>query len=93
MCSFYSLTGIGYRLAFRLGDIEAGQQCLEPLAVLSFINALQARAENIDTGCRQRRSKVNSRLPAELDDDPNRILLCDNVHYIFKEQRFKIQPV
>ncbi|MNB99624.1 hypothetical protein D3C75_469130 [compost metagenome] len=90
---FYCLACIGYCLAFRLCDIQTGQQCFEPLAVFSFVDARQAGSEDVHTGCRQRRSKVDGRLAAELHDNPDRILLGNDVHYIFKEQRFKIQPV
>ncbi|MNV63994.1 hypothetical protein D3C71_1566180 [compost metagenome] len=89
----YRFVHCRHRAAFRLGDMKAGQQRFEPLAVFRFVDALQTCAENLHAGCAKRSREIDRRLPAELNDNADRLLLLDDVHDVLEEERLEIQAV
>src|SRR3546814_21190312 len=69
VCSSDLLLPGGRGAVGRLPEVERGEQCLEPLAVLGEVDGVGRGAEDVDTGALAIVGQLQRRLAAELHDD------------------------
>ena len=75
----------------RLGDLELGAQGVPALAILGQVDGVGAGAEHQVAG--QQPGQLQRGLPAEGDDDADRLLGLDDVHDVLVGERLEVEPV
>ena len=73
----------------RLADAQSLDQGAESFAVLREVNGVGRRAEDRGTESRQGPGDLERRLPAELHDDPARLLRVDDIQDVLEHQGSK----
>ena len=75
------------------GMSELVEERLEALAVLGDVRGVGARPQDPDAGLVQGHREAQRGLAAELDDDPLRLLLLEDVHHVLEGEGLEVEPV
>ena len=87
------LVGGARRAVGRLLEADLPEEVGEALAVLRPVDRVRRRPEDPDARPLERHRELERRLPAELDDHPERLLLLDDVEDVLEGQGLEVEPV
>src|SRR4030095_7634678 len=77
----------------RLAQPELADERVEALAVLGAIDGVGRRPQDRHPRLTQRHRELERRLPAELDDETERLFLLDDVEDVLQRERLEVKPV
>src|SRR6266498_5834896 len=78
---------------FRLRNAQILEQRAKTFSIFSEINRVCSCADDRNACPVQTHRQVQWRLSAKLDNDSLRVLYVDDVHYVFKGERFEVETV
>ena len=81
------------RSIFRLRYSQLAQQRAKTLSILGKINGIRRRTDDRDAGSVQTHCEIQRSLSAKLHNHARRLFNIDDVHHVFKRERFEVETV